>query len=96
MKIERKPKMQLVCFSHLPWKFVYQRQQHLLSRFTKSYDVYYIEEFVYIDEEDGYSIQMTNEHVALITPHLNKRKQQYQNEKERKEKVKSNGNCKSI
>lgn len=31
--------MQLVCFSHLSWKFVYQRPQHLLSRFTKKYAV---------------------------------------------------------
>lgn len=34
----------LLCFSHLPWNFVYQRPQHLLSRFAKKYQVYYFEE----------------------------------------------------
>ncbi|MCL6258416.1 glycosyltransferase family 1 protein [Aquiflexum sp. TKW24L] len=68
--IEKNITMQLVCFSHLSWKFVYQRPQHLLSRFTKKYAVYYIEEFIYSAEEDGYSITVTDEHVNVIVPHL--------------------------
>lgn len=34
----------LLCFSHLRWKFVYQRPQHLISRASKKYNVVYIEE----------------------------------------------------
>lgn len=34
----------LLCFSHLDWNFVYQRPQHLLSRFAKNYKIYYFEE----------------------------------------------------
>src|SRR5438309_2811515 len=34
----------LVVFSHLPWNFVYQRPQHLLSRFAVKRRVLYIEE----------------------------------------------------
>lgn len=34
----------LVVFSHLRWDFVYQRPQHLLSRFAKKRRVYFIEE----------------------------------------------------
>lgn len=34
----------LLCFSHLNWEFVYQRPQHLLSRFAKIYKLYYFEE----------------------------------------------------
>ncbi|MCU7613496.1 glycosyltransferase [Chryseobacterium sp. GMJ5] len=34
----------LLCFSHLPWNFVYQRPQHLLSRFGKRYEIFYFEE----------------------------------------------------
>ncbi|WBX97840.1 glycosyltransferase [Chryseobacterium gambrini] len=34
----------LLCFSHLSWNFVYQRPQHLLSRFSKHYQVFYFEE----------------------------------------------------
>lgn len=63
--------MQLVCFSHLPWKFVYQRPQHLLSRFTKKYTVYYIEECIYTDSKDGYTLNTTSEHVTVVVPHLN-------------------------
>src|SRR4051812_1568201 len=34
----------LVVFSHLRWDFVYQRPQHLLSRFAASRPVLFIEE----------------------------------------------------
>lgn len=34
----------LLCFSHLSWNFVYQRPQHLLTRFAKQYQVFYFEE----------------------------------------------------
>src|SRR3954464_10171027 len=34
----------LVCFSHLRWGFVFQRPQHLMSRFAKDHRVYFIEE----------------------------------------------------
>lgn len=79
--------MQLVCFSHLPWKFVYQRPQHLLSRFTKKYTVYYVEEFIYSTEEDGYTMNITNENVSVIVPHLSNHFQGVQNETERKKIV---------
>ena len=62
--------MQLVCFSHLPWNFVYQRPQHLLSRYTKLYNVYYVEEHEWSSEQDGYFIQHTNDNVVVVKPHL--------------------------
>lgn len=34
----------LVCLSHLRWGFVYQRPQHLLSRFARSRRVFFVEE----------------------------------------------------
>ena len=34
----------IVCFSHLRWDFVYQRPQHLLTRFARRHRVYYVEE----------------------------------------------------
>lgn len=37
-------KKDLLCFSHLDWNFVYQRPQHLLTRFANRYNVYYFEE----------------------------------------------------
>lgn len=63
--------MNLICFSHLRWNFVYQRPQHILSRFSNQYVTYYIEEYVINDEEDGYDLYKTKEKVFVITPHLN-------------------------
>lgn len=83
MMIKEKIPMQLVCFSHLSWKFVYQRPQHLISRFTKKYAVYYIEEFAYSTEKDGYSAHVTDENVTVIVPNLNTTNQA--NESKRKE-----------
>jgi glycosyltransferase involved in cell wall biosynthesis len=34
----------LVCISHLRWDFVWQRPQHLLTRFADDYAVYFVEE----------------------------------------------------
>jgi UDP-galactopyranose mutase len=34
----------LVCISHLRWGFVWQRPQHLLSRMTRQYRVFFVEE----------------------------------------------------
>ena len=36
--------LDLVCFSHLRWKFVYQRPQHLMSRCARERRVFYVEE----------------------------------------------------
>ncbi len=41
------PALPLVVFSHLRWDFVYQRPQHLLSRFARTRPVYFIEEPFY-------------------------------------------------
>ena len=38
------PPPDLVCFSHLRWNFVYQRPQHLMSRFARVRRVVFIEE----------------------------------------------------
>ncbi|MEO6452430.1 MAG: glycosyltransferase family 1 protein [Ginsengibacter sp.] len=56
--------MDLVCFSHLRWNFVYQRPQHLLNRFTKTYRVFYIEEPIYNSENKNYY------HVSSIANNL--------------------------
>lgn len=60
----------LVCFSHLRWHFVYQRPQHLMSRFAKQYRVFFIEEPLYHKGEDAISIRQTEEQVMVVTPML--------------------------
>src|SRR4051812_42179136 len=41
----------LICFSHLRWNFVFQRPQHLLSRFAKKQRVFFIEEPIFEELE---------------------------------------------
>lgn len=61
----------LLVFSHLRWDFVFQRPQHLLSRYVESRRVYYFEEPVF-----GYSktpqavIRKTDEGVKVVVPYL--------------------------
>lgn len=62
--------MDIVCFSHLRWNFVYQRPQHLLSRFAKTRRVYYIEEPFFDAPENSYSVTTTAESVHVVTLHL--------------------------
>lgn len=70
MNINTKP--DLICFSHLRWNFVYQRPQHLLSRFAKHFRVFYIEE-PFIDSEKNFLEIISNkENVSVIIPHLSK------------------------
>ena len=42
----------LICFSHLRWNFVFQRPQHLMSRFAREMNVIYWEEPVDIGEHE--------------------------------------------
>ncbi|MFD2904264.1 glycosyltransferase [Sphingobacterium anhuiense] len=54
----------LLCFSHLSWNFVYQRPQHLLSRFANTYRVFYFEE-PRIGHSDMYSINV-QDNVCIV------------------------------
>jgi glycosyltransferase involved in cell wall biosynthesis len=63
--------MQLVCLSHLRWNFVYQRPQHVLSRFVPDYDVFFIEEFIPADSpHDFYDTEVSKEGVTVLVPRL--------------------------
>ena len=79
--------MNLICFSHLRWNFVYQRPQHLLSRFSRDFATFYIEECIYNDDEDGYYLNITEEHVSVVIPHLKGNSNDKNEENERVEKV---------
>lgn len=60
----------LVCFSHLRWNFVYQRPQHLLSRFAKHFRVFFIEEPVIHNNPSNLQVTLNEENVWIIVPHL--------------------------
>lgn len=63
--------MDLVCFSHLRWNFVYQRPQHLLTRFSKHYRIFYIEEPI-LEQRNSDFLQVNNpeNNIWIVTPHL--------------------------
>ena len=60
----------LVCFSHLRWNFVFQRPQHLLSRFATQRAVLFIEEPIYRDGPSEFVVTDTKEGVRVAVPHL--------------------------
>lgn len=60
----------LVCLSHLRWDFVYQRPQHLLSRFAKERRVFFVEEPVFGDEPRRLDVSQRDCGVYVVVPHL--------------------------
>ncbi len=61
----------LFCFSHLRWDFVYQRPQHLISRFTNDYIVYFFEE-PYFDatNDPSFTLHLRADNLWIVVPHL--------------------------
>lgn len=60
----------LICFSHLRWGFVFQRPNHLLSRFSKHQRVFFIEEPIYTDGDEKMQIENYNDNLYIVTPQL--------------------------
>ncbi|MBD2088670.1 UDP-galactopyranose mutase [Microcoleus sp. FACHB-1515] len=61
----------LICFSHLRWNFVYQRPQHLLSRFAQQQRVFFIEEpIAQAGIEEHLEICNPTDNVWIVIPHL--------------------------
>lgn len=65
------PFLDIVCFSHLRWNFVFQRPQHLLSRFSMGQRVFFIEEPIFEEiSEAKISEYQCSTGVIVLTPHL--------------------------
>lgn len=62
----------LVCLSHLRWDFVYQRPQHLMSRFAAQGRVFFIEEPVWDAKESFLEYSVRECGVGVVVPHLPK------------------------
>ena len=64
----------LICFSHLRWNFVFQRPQHLMSRFGRDMTVIYWEEPVETGPKETAYLQVRQAedatNVRLVVPHL--------------------------
>lgn len=65
-------KPDLVCFSHLRWNFVFQRPQHLITRFAKQVRVFFIEEPIWDNQlqEPYLEIYQPESHLWVVIPHL--------------------------
>ena len=60
----------LVCLSHLRWDFVYQRPQHLLSRYAQERRVFYIEEPIFDNGSMCLDVSSRDCGVRVVVPHL--------------------------
>jgi len=64
----------LLCFSHLRWNFVFQRPQHLMSRFARDMDVIFWEEPVEVGARESAFLQVRETEdapgVRIAVPHL--------------------------
>ena len=64
----------LICFSHLRWNFVFQRPQHLMSRFAREMNVIFWEEPVEISAQETAYLQVREAqdaaNVRIVVPHL--------------------------
>ena len=64
----------LICFSHLRWNFVFQRPQHLMSRFAREMDVIFWEEPIEIGRKETAYLRVREAEDAhglvVVVPHL--------------------------
>jgi UDP-galactopyranose mutase len=61
-------KLNLLCFSHLRWNFVFQRPQHLLTRASENYNIFFIEEPVFHSTDKNYFNETIYNDVTVLTP----------------------------
>lgn len=61
----------LVCLSHLRWDFVYQRPQHLLSRFAvHKHRVFFFEEPIFQDAATHLDISPREDNLFVVVPRI--------------------------
>ena len=66
----------VVCFAHLHWDFVWQRPQHLMSRFAQQGRVFYVEDAFYHHDnliEPHVEIKDRDNGVKVVVVHLPQR-----------------------
>ncbi|MBA3515061.1 MAG: glycosyltransferase family 1 protein [Pyrinomonadaceae bacterium] len=66
----REPQLDVVCFSHLRWDFVYQRPQHLLTRCARDHRVFFVEEPVLGSGSMRLDMREREGGVRVVVPHL--------------------------
>jgi glycosyltransferase involved in cell wall biosynthesis len=59
----------LIVFSHLRWDFVFQRPQHVMSRFAAEHRVVFVEEPVYTREDAFLERRSPARNIEVLRPH---------------------------
>lgn len=60
----------VICFSHLRWDFVFQRPQHLMTRFARHGRVFVIEEPVSSETEPHIDVSARGNNIFVCVPHV--------------------------
>jgi glycosyltransferase involved in cell wall biosynthesis len=60
----------VICLSHLRWDFVYQRPQHLMSRFARVKPVFFFEEPIFSEDATYLDISQRDENLFVVVPHI--------------------------
>ena len=61
----------MIVFCHLRWQFVYQRPQHIISRFASSMKVLFIEEPIYENAgENSGNLMVISKTLHVLQPHV--------------------------
>src|SRR5687768_5216304 len=60
----------VICFSHLRWDFVFQRPQHLMTRFAQQGRVFVIEEPVAHDGDPYIEVTERGHNISVCLPHI--------------------------
>jgi glycosyltransferase involved in cell wall biosynthesis len=61
----------LLCLSHLRWSFVYQRPQHLMTRFARDYNLLFLEEPVATEQQQPWlEVRPEDGGVQVLVPRL--------------------------
>jgi UDP-galactopyranose mutase len=65
------PPADVICLSHLRWHFVFQRPQHLMSRYATSRRVYFVEEPLFHAHLNAATVTTeAHGHLLVVTPQL--------------------------
>lgn len=67
------PVKDLICFSHLRWNFVFQRPQHLLTRWANEMKITFIEEPIFgnfSQNELRPSVSKDSSNITILAPHI--------------------------
>src|SRR4051794_9718362 len=60
----------VICLSHLRWGFVFQRPNHLMSRYAKDRRVFFVEEPVFDAASPPVDVTVAQDGVHVVVPHV--------------------------